>query len=432
MPSSRRPVLLALGAIWNRITTPQRLEGVWNYPHQAAQVRISDWRRALQVPAIFRCVSVISQSIAMLPWNVLKQDDDDSTEKLPSAHPIVWLLKHKPNPETKAFDFKAALLVHALTQGNGYAEIVRNGRGQPIELWLIDDPDRVTPGRDANGALAYKIQQADGGAVILGARDVFHLKGLTTDGIRGLGILELAARSVGVSIALDQVTERYFSQGLRTPGFMKLKGKGGIEALRKVNEFIKEQFTGLQNFHRPVPIDDNMEFQPAGSTLDDAQFIDMRKFAVTDWCRWYGVPPHMVMDLDKATYSNIESQGIDFLNLGLLPRIIPMEQEADFKLLTDNWGGLQSKVDTNAITRGDMAQRIAYYQGMRNMGVYTVNDILGSEGRSTIGPEGDVRVMQMQYQPTAAKPGADPSAPPTSDDPSQPKPNGAIPNGAAH
>ena len=397
-------------------------------------VRLYDWRDALKIPAVWRCVNVVTDAIAMLPWQVYKRGEDGQGAPQPT-HPANWLLHHQASGEMGAFDFRKTILTHAMLQGNGYAEIQRNARGQPIALWLIEDPDRVTPGRLADGSIAYSVQQANGGRVIVPAADMLHIRGLATDGIVGLSIIEVGRRSLGVSAGLEQITERYFTQGMRTPGFVKVKGgPKGLEALSNLTKLIKEHFTGLTNFHTPIPIDADMEFQAAGSNLHDSQFLDMRKFSVLDVCRWFGVPPHLVYDLDRATFSNIEAQDSTFLKYGLLPRIVPMEQEVDAKLLTSNWGGLYSKMNVNAFQRGDMTARGAFYQQMRNMGVFTVNDILRLEDMPTIGPEGDVRVMQVQYQPTGpaepAEPGADPTTEPQS--PPPPTPATARLNGATH
>jgi HK97 family phage portal protein len=389
-------------------------------------VRLYDWRQPLQIPAVYRCVSLVANTVATLPWRVFREGSDGK-RSIATDNKASWLLHRRASRDMSAFTLKQTLLVHSMLQGNGYAEIERDVAGRPYALWLIDDPDRVTPGRLSNGKIAYAVRQADGGEVILPAEDMLHIKGLGTDGIVGLSLLEVAARSMGSNLALEELLPVYFRQGMRTPGFIKTKGKMSPEALKSVMKLIKEEFTGVRNFEMPIPLDNDMEFQAAGSTFRDAQYIDLRKFGVLDICRWFGVPPHMAFDLDRATFSNIEHQGQDFLTYALLPRIVPMEQEADIKLLSDNWGGLFSKMNTNAIVRGDLAARTAFYQAMRNMGVYTVNRILELEDESTIGPEGDVRVMQVQYQPTAKKDAPDDGADDSGEEgePTPPAPRGA-------
>lgn len=433
----------AASRVWNRLTTPQQIDG-WAVPVGGARipgVRLSDWRQALQVPAVYRCVELVSNSIAMLPWDVHKDEGDGKRSRQP-RNPVHWLLHDEPNNEMTAFVFKKTIVAHALGQGNGYAEIERNKRGAPIALHLIDDPDRVTPGRlRSTGEVVYEVRQSGGDTVTIPAADMFHVHGLAVDGINGLGVLDVGARSIAVNIALDKVSEKYFTQGMRTPGFLKMKsGPSGLASFKEIMKVIREEFTGLNNFELPIPIDKDSEFVPAGSNLHDAQFLDLRKFGVLDVCRWFGVPPHLVYDLERATFSNIEAQDLTFLQYGLLPRIVPMEQEANRKLLSHRHGGLYSKMNVNAFARGDMAARIAYYKGMRDMGVYSVNDILKKEDESTIGPEGDVRTQQEQYKPIGEKTPSGANAPGDDDqeevDPPPPprkaKRSHAHVNGAGH
>lgn len=391
----------AIGRMFGARRTSDQTIGGWIIPtgQRIPGVKLYDWRQPLQIPAVYRCVSLVANTVASLPWKVFKEGPDGE-RRVATENKAAWLLHRRASRDMSAFTLKQTLLVHSMLQGNGYAEIERDGAGRPYALWLIDDPDRVTPGRLSNGEIAYAVQQSTGGQVIVPAADMLHVKGLGTDGIVGLSLLEVAHRSMASNLAIEEMLPIYFRQGMKTPGFVKTKGKMSPKAFLEVVKLIRDEFTGVKNFDLPIPLDGDMEFQPAGSTLRDAQYIELRKFSVTDVCRWFGVPPHMAFDLDRATFSNIEHQGQDFLTYGLLPRIIPMEQEADIKLLSDNWGGLFSKMNTNAIVRGDLKARTAYYQAMRNMGVFTVNRILELEDESTIGPEGDVRVMQKQYAPS--------------------------------
>lgn len=399
-----------------RVTKPEKPGlRLYSFGNSVAGVRLNDPQEVLKLAAAWRCVNLVSQTVAMLPWQIFKRDADGQGERQ-KGNSVEWLLGHESNEEMTAFDFKQTLVQHTMLHGNGYAEIERDARGRPTSLHLLA-PDRVEPGRLDDGRLAYSVRQAGGDRVILGPRDIFHLKGLSFDGLRGYSVLEVGARSLGVGMAMDEFSARYFSNGMRPAGFVKTKGKLNADGLKTFNEMMAAHWTGLKNFHKAIPLDADMEWEPMGSNLDEAQFVDMRKLSVVEVCRLFGVPPHMVYDLERSTNNNIESQGRDFLTYGLLPRIIPMEQEADRKLLTSGWGGLYSKMNVNALVRGDMAARGAYYQQMRNMGVFTVNDILRLEDMNTIGKDGDVRVMQMQYQPTdkPADPNADKPADPNAD-----------------
>jgi HK97 family phage portal protein len=419
--ASRFPVVGAMQRFWARLTTPQRVDQmVFSIGPSIPGIRMHEWRDALKVPSVWRCVNIISDACAMLPWGVWQRGDDGTVTRV-FNNPAEWLLGTAPNAEMTAFNFRKTLMVHALLQGNGYAEIERDKRGAPYALWLIDDPDRVEPGRDVNGRLVYKVTQPAGETVYIPAADMFHVRGLATEGIVGLGIMAVARRTLSINAALEDVTSSYFQQGMRTPGFVKIKGTKGLEALKNLVTIIREQFTGARNFHTPIPLDSDMEFQPAGQTLKDSEFIDMRKFSLRDVCRWFGVPPHLAYDLEDATFSNIEAQDSTFLKYGLLPRLVPLEQEADIKLLSERRAGRYSRINAKAFERGDTAARMALYQSMRNMGVYSANDILRKEDEPTIGKEGDVRTMQQQYTPVTEKKPATETPAEETDPPEEPK-----------
>lgn len=415
----------AVGRIFARVTAPRKIDGVTLVPigNTIAGVRLWDPQEALKLAAVYRCVDLISSTVAILPWNVLMRDADGQGRPAPD-HPVTWILKHEANAEMTAFDFQKALVANLLLEGNGYAEIERNNRGAPIALWLLD-PQRVMPARTNAGRLVYEVTQRLGDKVIVPAEDMFHVHGLAWDGLVGYSVLDVARRSIATAMAQDESTARFFGQGMRPVGFLKTKGKISADGLASLLRTIEDNFTGVRNHGRPIPLDQDMTWEKMQADPQEAQLLDLKKFSVVEMCRWFGVPPHMAMDLERATFTNIESQGQEFLNYGLMPRIVPMEQEADRKLLRSNRGGAYTKKNVNALVRGDMEKRGAYFQHMRNMGVFTVNDILRLEDMPTIGPEGDVRVMQVQYQPIGkdGAPEAPASAPPAATtQPAEPAP----------
>jgi HK97 family phage portal protein len=397
--------------LWARLTTPLKLGQRAMVPMGNVRLvsSLNDPADTLKIATVYRCVTLISQSIAMLPWGVYKRSDNDVGERARQS-PVEWLLHSEASPELTAYEFRRLLITHMLLYGNGYAEIERDNSNRPFALHPID-PTRVTPGRNAAGELVYAVRQAGGEAITLPARSVFHVRGTSLDGIVGMSILDVAASSLSTSVALDESLWRFFLTGFRPLGFLKTKGKLGLEGFKALEQRLDE-YSGLNKRWKAIPLDQDMDFQPLAVSPEDAQLVDMRKFSAIEVCRWFGVPPHMAYDLERATFSNIESQGRDFLTYGLMPHITQLEQEANRKLLSSSFGGLYSKINVNAIVRGDMGARGAFYQQMRNMGVVSVNEIRAWEDMPTIGPEGDVRVMQAQYQSTGQQqPPADPPPP---------------------
>lgn len=392
----------------------------------AAELRLYDPEDALKVATVWRCVEVVSQSAAMLPWHVFKRDAKGDGIPQPN-NPVGWLLRHQASGDATAFVFKRTIISHCLLWGNGYAEIQRDGANRPVGLHLLD-PSRVTPGRDATGAVVYKVLNADGSEVIVPAADVFHVHGLGFDGVRGYSVLEHGAPSLATSLALDMSLGSFFANGFRPIGLLKTKNKLSMEGLKALEKRLDE-YTGVRKRWRAFPLDQDMDFQPLAMTPEDAQLVDLRKLTSVDICRLFGVPPHMAFDLDRATFSNIESQGREFLTYGLLPRIVQMEQEADWKLLSSNFGGLYSKINVNAIVRADIEKRGAFYQLMLGAGAMNINEVRALEELPSIGPDGDIYVRQVQYQPIgtelAPTPVKQPSAPAEGADEPPTKRNGA-------
>lgn len=383
---------------WVRRMSPAR--GFRTYRVGSALVGLSTPEDALKIATAWRCVNLISQSVAMLPWGVYRRNANGDGERQRN-HPVEWLLHHEASAEMTAFDFKRAIKAHSLLWGNGYAEIERDMANRPYALHLLD-PSRVEPGRDGAGRVVYKVRQADGGEIILPAADMYHIHGPGFDGLRGYSVLEYAAAPLAMAMAFDKSLQKFFRDGFRPMGFFKTKGRMSLEAFQALEKRIDE-FSGLDNRWKALPLDQEMEFEPLSVAPEDAQLVDLRKLSAIDICRLFDVPPHLAFDLDRATFSNIESQGREFLTYGLMAHIVQMEQEADRKLLTRGWGGLYTKLNVNALVRADIEKRAAFYQLMLNSGAMNINEVRANEELPNIGPDGDVYVRQVQYQPIGAE-----------------------------
>lgn len=404
---------------WVRRMNPAR--SFRTYHLGGTRIGLTSPEDALKIATVFRCVALIAETTAALPWNVYKRKANGDGIRQ-ANNPVEWLLHHRASDEQTAFNFRRGMVVNRLLWGNGYAEIQRDQANRPYALHLLH-PSRVTPGRDANGRIVYRVLQSDGAHTYLPAADVYHLRGLGDD-LAGMSVLDHAATTLGINISFDRSLQKFFGDGFRPMGFFKTKGKLGLEGFKALEARL-EEYSGLSNRWKALPLDQDMEFEALAVSPEDAQLVDLRKLSNIDICRLFGVPPHMAYDLDRATFSNIEAQGRDFLTYGLLPHIVQMEQEADWKLLSGNHSGLYSKVNVNAIVRADMQVRYAAYQIALNSGGMNINEFRALEEMPNIGPEGDVYVRQVQYQPIGteltpepvkpapgAPPAADPNAPP--------------------
>lgn len=344
---------------------------------------------ALTVPAVWACLRYLSQTVAVLPWHVM-QETERGGETVPS-NPVDYLLNERACDEWSAFQFRETLTHWALRWGNGYAEIERDTLGRPYALWPIH-PDRVQVLRSPEtGRLFYEVDAR----LQFQPSDIFHIRGFG-EGPVGVNVLAYAAQSIGWASAAQLFGASFFGNGMNASGVIKLKSELSVPALEQLKKEMGRLYRGPYNSNGVVYLDKDMDFESIQVQPDKAQFIATNQHLVEDICRWFGVPPHKVMHLLRATFSNIEHQAIEVVVDSITPWAKRFEDEANFKLLRKRETGLYSKMNMNALMRGDVAARGQWYQMMRNVGAFSVNDILRLEDQNTISAAegGDKRVMQ--------------------------------------
>lgn len=400
---------------WQRLFNRQSADGqpqssrLYFMGKTPAGVRVTN-DTAFRNSVVWACVRYLSSTVAQLPWNVMREVAGGSERQ--KNHPVDWLLSKRPCPELGAFSFRQSLLGHALSYGNGYAEIERDLRGVPLALWILH-PDRVVPRRDETGALVYEVWN-QGGNTVIAAMDMFHLRGFG-DGPVGYNVVEYAAQSIGWAQATEIFGASYFGEGMNPSGVVEVPAEArltpaGQDELRKE---LKRLYGGPKG-ERTAIMDKGMVFKKVANNPDESQFIETRQHQVEEICRWFGVPPHKVMHLIRATFSNIEHQSIEVVVDSVSPWIKALEEEADYKLFGANRQSLFTKVDTRGLLRGDHASRAAYYKELHGVGALSTNDICRLEDFNTVGPSGDRRFVSTNLQPIDA-PVVPPAAPAPAD-----------------
>ncbi len=372
---------------------------------QAGSVGVNIWPRsdsgvpvthesALKFSAVWACVRVISEAISQMEWSEYAQTPDG---KRRINGPLDVLLSRRPNNEMSAFSFRETMLAHALTWGNGYAEIERDSAGRPLALWPLP-PDRVQVHRDEDGQIQYVIQNREA----LQPSQVFHVRGLGYDGLVGYSVISMTAQSIGLGMVQERAGAAFWRNGARPGGILTPDGTMNREARKQLEEEWNAAYGGGANMNKIVALSHSLKYTPISIPNEDAQFLDSRKFSVDDIARWYRVPPHKIGSLDRATFSNIEHQAIEFVTDTLVPWAMRLEQEADIKLLPTGNRIRFTKLSVNSLMRGDAASRAEFYAKMRDLGALSVNDILESEDRNTIGEDGDVRLVPLNMVPLDA------------------------------
>jgi HK97 family phage portal protein len=353
---------------------------------------------AVTVPAVWACVRYLSQTVAVLPWRVMKESNEGKV--LAQSHPVDWIIRKRPNPETSAFQFRETLVHWALLWGNGYAEIERDSVGRPVALWPIQ-PWRVCAERMEDGSLVYEVTNGTQEKSIIPAMDMFHLRGFG-HGPVGVNVMEYAAESIGWARAAQLFGAAFFGNSMGFGGMVSVEGgltKPGKDALEKE---LNQKYSGPRNAWRWIVGDKKMEVQPFGVEPNKAQFIETNQFLVEDICRWFGVPPHKIAHLERSTFNNIEHQSIEVVQDSIIPWVKRFEEEADYKLFgAQNRQGFYTKMSVNALLRGDAKSRGEFYQLLRGAGIVDADEIRELEDFNPIGAAGggDIRIVQSQNVP---------------------------------
>ena len=346
---------------------------------------------AMQMTAVYSCVRILAEAVAGLPLHLYKYTASGSKEKALS-HPLYFLLHDEPNPEMSSFVFRETLMTHLLLWGNAYAQIIRNGKGEVIALYPLM-PNRMSVDRDYSGALYYTYTRysdeaptMNGMTVTLRPSDVLHIPGLGFDGLVGYSPIAMAKNAIGMAIACEEYGAKFFANGAAPGGV--LEHPGTIKDPQKVRDSWNAAYQGSSNSHRVAVLEEGMKYQSIGISPEQAQFLETRKFQINEIARIFRVPPHMVGDLEKSSFSNIEQQSLEFVKYTLDPWVIRWEQAISRALLRPDEKKLYfAKFNVDGLLRGDYVSRMNGYATARQNGWMSANDIRELENLDRIPPE---------------------------------------------
>lgn len=348
----------------------------------AAGVRVDPYT-AMRTSAVYACVRVVSEDVAKLPLLVYKVDKRGG-RTLATDHPLFRLLKHRPNDWQSAFEWKEMMEAHIELRGNAYSLIERDAGGRVTGLIPIH-PDRVSVWVQEDGQPLYKVNAAEVGYRLpseIRAGDMLHIRGQSMDGYVGLSPIAWLRETIGITLAVDQYAGSYFGNGAR-PDFVIKAGDAAVtpEQITRIRNEWDETYRGAEKAHRPAVLPRGMDVASLGLNNKDSQFIELRQFQVADVGRAFRIPLHKIGSLDRATFSNIEQQALEYFQDGLMPRLERMEAALERDLLTtEELGTYEIEFDFAEIIRGDMQSTLEAIALGRNWGILTTN-----EGRDWLG-----------------------------------------------
>jgi len=338
---------------------------------------------AIQLSTVYACVRVIAETVASLPLGVYETSAEGSSKA--QDHPLYPLLHDEPNPEMTSFIFREVMLTHLLLYGNSYSQIIRTGRNKITGLYPLL-PDKMVVDRDQNGTLYYTYTTRDGTSVILDPTEVMHIPGLGFDGIMGYSPIALEKNAIGLAIASEEYGSKFFGNGARPSGI--LTHPNTVKNPKALRESWNSAYGGSANSNRVAILEEGMKFEPIAIPNNEAQFLETRKFQVDEICRIFRVPPHLVGNLEHATFSNIEHQSIDFAVHTIRPWLVRIEQAMNRSLLTDKEkGGFYCSFNMDGLMRGDYKSRMEGYAIARQNGWMSANDIRELENLNPMSEE---------------------------------------------
>ena len=344
---------------------------------------------AMQTTAVYACVRILAESIASLPLHVYAYRGQGK-ERVPE-HPLYFLLHDSPNPEMTSFVFRETAMIHLLLWGNAYAQILRDGRGNVLRLYPLL-PDKMEVSRDSRtGEIYYTYTRSteenpnftDKGQITLRREDVLHIPGLGFDGLVGYSPIAMVKNAIGIALATEEYGAAFFRNGARPGGV--LEHPGVLKDPSKLRESWHAVYGGTMNTGRIAVLEEGVKYQQIAIPPEEAQFLETRKFQIDEIARLYRVPPHMIGDLEKSSFNNIEQQSLEFVKYTLNPWVVRWEQSLQKALLTDKEQKeyfIRFKVD--GLLRGDYKSRMEGYAIGRQNGWLSANDIRSLEDMNPI------------------------------------------------
>ena len=379
--------------------------GFWFEPvgvHPTAGLRVSA-DGALQLSAVFACVRIIASQFASLPFTLYRNRPDGGKDRV-TDHPIYRLLARKPNPYQNAFEWREMMAGHLALRGNAYNQIVSDARGNITALMPLH-PDRVQILLQTNGDYGYRYTQPNGSIITYSRGEIWHLRGLSSDGVIGLSPIALARNALGGAMAAQDYGARFFANDATpTGGWIEYPGSfKDKQAREQFRASLQEAQSGI-NHGKLAVFEFGMKYHQISVTPEDAQFLETRRFHVTDIARWFGVPPHKIGDLDRATNNNIEQQALEFVQETLGPMAERWEASIEADLLFDD-EDLEAEFQFSQLMRGDSQSRATFYNMGIQSGWLTRNEARIAENLNPLpGLDAPLRPLNMAEEDTKPLP----------------------------
>lgn len=333
---------------------------------------------AMQVAAVYACVRIISGAVATLPLHIKRRVDERTRED--ASDTSIWrVLRRRPNRWQKPAQFRRMLQAHVLLRGNAYAMIVWS-RGQVQELIPLH-PDRVEVRQLDDLSIEYKFTRQDGRQVVIPQREMFHLVGLTLDGVTGVSPITYARETIGLSLSMERHGATVFKNGAQVSGILATEQKLGPEAIDRLKKSLDDYRAEGDRAGKVMVLEQGLDYKSIAMTQEDAQWLEARKFSRSDIAMFFGVPPHMIGDTEKSTSwgTGIEQQSQGFVTYTLEDHLTMWEEAINSDCIPENEVKLYARFNRNALVRGDIKARWEAYTRALQWGVFNPDKVLELE-----------------------------------------------------
>ena len=347
-----------------------------------------DTEKALTLTAVWCAIRLLAESVSSLPISVYtKQKNGDKLED--AKNPIYKLIKFKPNYYQNKITFFEFIMLSICTNGNAYVKIIRNNSGRPVQLICVDPDDVKVVIKDYE--LYYQINEEG----IYDSSDILHFKTLTDNGIEGISPIDQCAKALNWSSSLEDFGSTFFSNGAKPSSILQTDRALSDTALQRLKTSFNNNYGKLSNSNSTIVLEEGLTFKPISISPEQAQFLSSRQFSIEEVARIFNVPPHLLKDLSKSSFNNIEMQSQEFVTYTLMPYITRIEQEMNSKLFrTNELGKTFVEFNVNGLLRGDVKSRTDAYKTAITNGYMSINEVRQKENMNSI-DGGDKHFMQM-------------------------------------
>ncbi len=352
-----------------------------------------DEKTAMQIATVYACVRLLAETVAGLPLHLYRYTDDtENGKERAKDHPLYKILYRQPNPEMTSFSFWETMVLQILLWGNSYAQVIRDGKNNVLALYPLPQ-ENVEVDRDEKGHIYYiyhaytdEVPGETNKDIYFRSDEVFHVPGLSYNGLVGVSPIAMMKNSLGTTLAVEKYGSAFFKNGAQPSGV--LEHPGVLKNPEKIRENWSDVYGGANNAHKVAVLEEGMSYKAISLPPEDSQFLSTRQFGVNEICRIFRVPPHLVQDMEHATFSNIEHQSIDFVVHTLTPWLVRFEQ-AIIKdlLLPDEQDDYFPKFNVDGLLRDDYQSRMQGYATGISNGFLSPNDIHRLENMDLIPAE---------------------------------------------